>query len=195
MAHARSASSERRTCFMSSVTKRLWRSLQPGKVINTEETVKSIKETEEAVSGTSVSTEELNPKHRESKIIGSCFQVRTVAELAQMQENYPDIITVLRGKLTNTKPSSPGMAVKGPEARHYWILWDSLVLQDGLLCKQFAKKDGTGQYLQFIVPSAMKKEVLYQMQDLLMSGHMGCKKTKEKTLQRFFWYALKENVG
>ena len=169
--------------------------LQQGKVTETEETAKSIEEAEEAVPGTSVSTEELNPKRRESKIIGSWFQGRTVAELAQMQENDPDISTVLRGELSNTKPSSQEMTVKSPAARHYWILWDSLVLQDGLLCKKFTKKDGTGQYLQFIVPSTMKKEVLYQMHDSLVSGHMGYKKTKEKTLQRFYWYALKEDVG
>ena len=69
------------------------------------------------------------------------------------------------------------------------------MLQDGLLCKQFEKKDGTGQYLWFIVPSAMKKEVLYKMHDSLVSGHMGCKKTKEKTMQHYYWYALKEDVG
>ena len=27
-----------------------------------------------------------------------------------------------------------------------------------------------------------------------MSGHLGVKKTKEKTLQRFYWYALKEDI-
>ena len=41
----------------------------------------------------------------------------------------------------------------------------------------------------------MKKEVLYQMHDSMVSGHMGTKKTKEKILQRFNWYALKEDVG
>ena len=96
--------------------------LQPGKMTDTEETVTSIKEAEEAVPGTSVSTEELNPKHRESKIIGSLFQGSKVAELAQMQENDPDISIVLRGKLTNTKPSSQEMTVKSPAVRHYWIL-------------------------------------------------------------------------
>lgn len=32
------------------------------------------------------------------------------------------------------------------------------------------------------------------MHDSLMSGHPGCKKTKEKILQRFYWYFLKDEV-
>ena len=72
-----------------------------------------------------------------------------------------------------------------PASRHYWIIWDALILQDSLLCKKFIKKDGTGEYIQFIVPTAMKKEVLHQMHDSVLSGHLGCKKTKAKIIQRF----------
>ena len=32
------------------------------------------------------------------------------------------------------------------------------------------------------------------MHNSLLLGHLGCKKTKEKILQRFYWYALKEDV-
>ena len=87
------------------------------------------------------------------------------------------------------------MVTRGPAARYYWIQWDSLVIHDGILFKKVMKKDGTGEYLQFIVPSSMKKEVLYQMHDSPVSGHLGCKKTKKKTLQRFYWYTLKEDIG
>ena len=33
------------------------------------------------------------------------------------------------------------------------------------------------------------------MHDSLISGHLGVKKTREKTLQRFYWYGLKEDIG
>ena len=69
------------------------------------------------------------------------------------------------------------------------------MIQDGLLFKKFVKKDGSGEYLQFIVPKAMKQEVLYQMHNSILSGHLGSKKTKEKTLQRFYWFALKEDIN
>ena len=151
-----------------------------------------VKPAEEAAS-TSDRAHELEKKEVQSVV--SWFQGRSAPELAKLQEEDTDISPILRGKLVDIKPSSQEMAVRSPAARHYWILWDSLVLQDGLLCKRYTKKDGTGQYLQFVVPSTMKKEVLYQMHDSMVSGHMGTKKTKEKILQRFYWYALKEDVG
>ena len=168
---------------------------QPGKEAEVVKTLESVEEADEAGPSTPTRDEAPEREHREYQSIVSWFQGRSASELAKLQAEDPDIGPVLQGKLANTKPSSQDMAVRSPAARHYWILWDSLVLQDGLLCKKYSRKDGTGQYLQFVVPSGMKKEVLYQMHDSMVSGHMGTKKTKEKILQRFYWYALKEDVG
>ena len=44
------------------------------------------------------------------------------------------------------------------------------------------------------VPRVMKPEILFQMHNSVLSGHLGCKKTKDKTLQRFYWYALKDDI-
>ena len=87
------------------------------------------------------------------------------------------------------------MITKSPACRHYWIIWDVLVLRDGILLKNFFKKDGTGDYLQFLVPRAMKTNILFQMHNSLLSGHLGCEKTREKILQRFYWYELKQDVN
>ena len=53
--------------------------------------------------------------------------------------------------------------------------------------KKFLKLDGIGEYQQFMV--------MHQMHDSLISGHLGCKKTKQKILQRFYWYSLKDHVN
>lgn len=58
-------------------------------------------------------------------------------------------------------------------------------MQDGILFKKSLKKDGTVEYTQCIVPLAFKTEVLHQMHDSLVSGHMGCKKTKEEILLKY----------
>ena len=41
----------------------------------------------------------------------------------------------------------------------------------------------------------MKKEILFQMYDYLLSGHLGCKKTKAKVLHRFYWYSLSNETA
>ena len=90
------------------------------------------------------------------------------------------------------RPSSKKMVTRSPACRHYWILWDSLILKDVILFKKLLKKDNSGEYLQYIVPSSMKKEILFQMHNSFLSGQLGYKKTKGNILQRFYWYSLKD---
>jgi hypothetical protein len=63
-------------------------------------------------------------------------------------------------------------------------LWDSLEITDELLFKKFHRKDGVESYNQFIVPFRLRKEILKNMHDSVISGHLGKKKTKEKLSQR-----------
>ena len=64
-------------------------------------------------------------------------------------------------------------------------------MKDGLLFRKFYRRDGTDDYFQFIVPQAMKENVLYQMHMSLFSGHLGC----TKTLQRFYWFGLRDVIS
>ena len=113
--------------------------------------------------------------------------------MAQLQDT--DISPILNAKEENKKPSSREMQKASAATRHYWIYWDSLFMKDGVLVKSFKKKDGTGDFQQVIIPEQMKSDILYQMHDSLLAGHMGTKKTKEKLLQRFYWFNLKEEVN
>ena len=113
---------------------------------------------------------------------------------SRLQNTDPDIGPILRAKVQGIRPSSKEMVSMSPASRHYWILWESLVIEKCLLFKKFIKRDGTGEYRQFIVPKVMKQEILFQMHNSVLSGHLRCKKTKEKTLQKFYWYAFKEDI-
>ena len=122
---------------------------------------------------------------------------RSPAEIEQMrieQLQDVDIAMLLQAKEENIKPSSKDMVDKSATSRHYWIYWDILFVHNGVLMKSFKKKNGTGDFDQIIVPKQMRKDILYQMHNSLLSGHMGIKKTKEKILQRFYWFNLKEDV-
>ena len=161
---------------------------QKGEFIN----VKCLREVSE-VATTSQGTTEL-PESKQEGIMTFWASTRPKGELGKLQREDPDIGPILSAKVTGNKPSSQDMVTCSPATRHYWILWDSLVVYDGILLKKFIKRDGSGEYLQFIVPLSMRKEVLFQMHNSLVSGHLGCKKTKEKILQRFYWYFLKDEV-
>lgn len=118
----------------------------------------------------------------------------TMSKLRVKQLDDPDIKPVLQWKESGTRPLSQTVGKASPATRHYWNLWNTLEIRDGVLFHKFQKKDGTGEYVQFLVPRAIRDEILHQMHDSILSGHLGRKKTKDKILQRFYWFGLKEDV-
>jgi transposase InsO family protein len=120
---------------------------------------------------------------------------RTMKELRELQEKDPSIGPLLRWKQEDKRPFGPDICSASPEVRHYWNYWKSLELQNGLLFKQFHCQDGSTSYQQFLVPKKIRKEVLHQMHDAILSGHLGKGKTTAKILQRYYWYELRQDVG
>ena len=160
---------------------------------NKAENAKCLKEVPEP--GPSSRSDVETPEAKQSIATSFWASSRSVEELRKLQREDSDIGPIVEAKLEGKRPSSQDMVTHSPATRHYWIIWDSLTLQDGVLVKKYLKQDGTGEYLQFLVPRSMRKEILYQMHDSLISGHLGCKKTKQKILQKFYWYSLKDDVN
>ncbi|KAL3858804.1 hypothetical protein ACJMK2_009057 [Sinanodonta woodiana] len=77
-----------------------------------------------------------------------------MVKLQQLQEEDEDIGPIMKAKQENKQQSSAAITALSPSTRHYWLLWDVLEVQDGVLFnfKKFIRKDGTGEHLQFIVP-------------------------------------------
>ena len=126
---------------------------------------------------------------------GNWLNGATRADIAILQSKDPDIALIFQAKVANSRPSSTDMVGKSPAARHYWIIWDSLELKEGVLYKHFQKADETDNYWQLIVPAAIKRDVVQQMHSSITAGHLGVKKTKAKVNQGYYWYNLKEDIG
>ncbi|MCG8046377.1 MAG: RNase H-like domain-containing protein, partial [Candidatus Thiodiazotropha endolucinida] len=131
----------------------------------------------------------------EEALVATVVGQKSLVDLQKAQSEDPDVGPIQQAKVTGIRPSSPEMVTKGPALRHYWVQWDSLQVCNGVLFKKFVKKDGSEEHLQLIVPQSMKLDVLFQMHDSVISGHLGCKKTKAKILQRFYWYGLRDDVA
>ena len=122
------------------------------------------------------------------------FQGYTHTELKRLQEQ-DSVLSVVIGWLKMGKiPSIKDVCGKSPALRHYWIYWNSLEMREGILCRRYFKQDGTGNYLQFVVPKELRDEVLRMMHDCVLAGHLGRKKTEQKLLQRFYWYQVRDDV-
>ena len=115
--------------------------------------------------------------------------------LLQKQLDDPEIGPVLLWVEKGKRPFGQEVCQKGPATRHYWNLWSSLEIHEGVLYRQFFYKQGTGNHLQLLLPRSMKADVMRQMHNGLLSGHLGRKKTKEKVLQRYYWFGVRQDIN
>lgn len=116
-------------------------------------------------------------------------------EIATLQEKDPDIKPIMSALLSSQKPSSEQVTTYSPATRHYLVMWDNLHVERGVVYKVFQKQNGCGQFRQLVVPRSLKEEVMRQMHDTVMAGHLGVKKTKEKLKQRYYWFNMSEDIG
>jgi transposase InsO family protein len=115
--------------------------------------------------------------------------------MATKQAEDPDIGPVYLAKSDGIKPPPGEQQTESPATRHYFMLWDSLYLNKGVLVKKFTKQNGVNTFTQLLLPRVERKAVLSQMHNSVLSGHLGTKRTKEKTLRHYYWYAMKEDIN
>ena len=120
----------------------------------------------------------------------------TDENLASMQKEDPDISFLYESLLKGRKrPSSTDVVTKSPATRHYWVIWNSLSLDNGLIVKECVQKNGLSKYFQLLIPRNLRKEVLKEVHDARMGGHFGCRKTYERVKQKYYWYEMRDEVN
>ena len=93
------------------------------------------------------------------------------------------------------RPPSSLVETASPATRHFWCHWENLSLQEGVLYRKFPRKDSVQEYFQLVVPKCLKDEILRHMHCDILSGHLGRKKTKERLLQRYYWFGVREDIN
>ncbi len=121
--------------------------------------------------------------------------IHSAATLRKKQMEDPDLGPVLQWMNQETPPSNQEIAAASPETRHYWIQHGILKVKDGVLYRQFLRENGTWQCWQFIVKRSLQKEVMELNHNCPFSGHLGQKKTREKTLRGFYWNGIRVDVN
>ena len=145
----------------------------------------------------STPTRDDRPRGRPERTTGlpTWGAVGNPAFLRKTQRQDSEIAPVFGWKTLGERPPYREMEAECPEIRHYWCQWEYLEVHDGVLLRRFFRKDGTGEHLQLVVPKVLRREVMAQMHGSLLGGHLGRKKTREKTLQRYYWYGLRSDIN
>ena len=115
-------------------------------------------------------------------------------QLSKLQGEDPSLKEVMVWLREGRQPTSREMEGKAPEIRHYWLQWGLLELREDVLYRKFHRKDNTGSHWQLVLPRKLHKQTLTQMHSSLLGGHLGRKKTREKTLQRYYWHGVRSDV-
>ena len=119
----------------------------------------------------------------------------TPTELQKRQLGDADIGPVLPWKESGNRPFGQEICSASAATRHYWNYRDLLEVENGVLMRCFVRCDAMGDHLQFIVPRTMHSNVLHQVPNSLLGGHLGQKKTTQKALQRFYWSGIQEDCN
>lgn len=120
--------------------------------------------------------------------------VKSQEELIEAQSKDNDIALILDWKQKNQKPIWADISQESGVVKTYWAQWDTLVIKDGLLYRKWPTVGRTELSWQLVVPASMKPEILYQLHDSPMAGHLGVKRVLASLRQRFFWPFMKKDV-
>ena len=67
-----------------------------------------------------------------------------------MQIEDPDLSPIILALQSDTQPRSLEAQGWSPASRHCWLLWDSLILVDGLVVKRFKKQNAVETFYQLL---------------------------------------------
>ena len=119
--------------------------------------------------------------HSAKQIVG----LRT-AQLAD-----PLLGPLLRGKEAGCKPQpgTLGKTIGSRYSRRLLQIWDQLEVHEGVLCRLFLQPNSLEQKprIQQVIPKALQEEVLTNLHEGVMGGHLGIEKTLCRLKERFYW--------
>ena len=92
---------------------------------------------------------------------------------------------MLQAKEDNKKPQATtvkGMSMTGCRLSQ---LWDKLQVHNGTLWREYDDSSGKKKWLQLVVPTNLKQDVLQEIHESVVSGHLGEQKMIHQLKERF----------
>ena len=109
------------------------------------------------------------------------------AELRKAQRVDTALSPLILALEQGVKPTCAQRFTFNEETQSLASRWDQLALLDGFLYRKIQKGGRAAPTLQLVVPRALRVEILHQLHDLRVAGHLGVQRTVARVQQRFYW--------
>ena len=73
-------------------------------------------------------------------------------------------------------------------------IWDQIFVYDGVLCRRYESPNNNSSVIQLLVPRKLREEVLKDLHEGSMAGHLGVHKTLNRVKERFYWPGYHDDV-
>ena len=101
---------------------------------------------------------------------------------------------ILEAMTTSEKPAAAQLTNLSKASRRMLQIWDQLTLCDGVLCRRYETADSSSAIAQVVVPKALRDEVLADLHEGTLGGHLGVEKTLARLKERFYWLEHHQDV-
>jgi hypothetical protein len=117
----------------------------------------------------------------------------SAATLREKQLEDADIAPIINWLESGVLPSENELMLKGYATKALWRDRDLLLMNQCVLYHKWYNIDNSFN-LQFVVPLAMREEVLQLHHDHHIGGHLGMQKTLSNIQKSFYWTCMRQDV-
>ena len=93
---------------------------------------------------------------------------------------------LLRGKEKKQKPSLSEMEPQSSYTKRLLQIWHQLQVHNGVLSRLYPATNNT-QVFQLVIPRSLQENVLTDLHDGALGGHLGVEKTLARLKERYYW--------
>ena len=116
-----------------------------------------------------------------------------VEKLLELQTEDADIHCIAQHKMSN--PVKPDIKSASRDLLLLLQQWDVLKIENGQLYRTWKDTDKEVEINQIVAPSTIRTEIMQQLHNNRIAGHLGREKTLKKIQSRFFWPGMTSDIA
>ena len=111
----------------------------------------------------------------------------TLEDLAAKQRADSALLPVIKALEEGEKPSKELRKSFREETQSLVSRWQQLRLRNDVLYRCYQPSGPRSAVMQLVLPAELRLDVLHQLHDLRVTGHLGIQRTVARVQQRFYW--------